>query len=102
MPDAPLIGEFPPDGENGQELVDQLVAFGASGRAVAGPPGIEEERLTALQEGFTCAMENEELLAELDEQERPVGYLSGEETAELVDQILQPSEEFRTVVEESF
>ena len=102
MPDAPLIGEFPPETEEGQQLIDQLVAFGASGRAVAGPPGIDEERLTALREGFACAMEDEELLAELDSQERPVDFLSGEETAELVDQILQPTDEFRTVVEESF
>jgi tripartite-type tricarboxylate transporter receptor subunit TctC len=102
MPDAPLIGDFPPDGENGEELVDQLIAFGESGRAVAGPPGIDEERLTALRDAFTCAMEDEELLAELDAQERPVGYLSGEETAQLVDEILQPTDEFRTVIEESF
>jgi tripartite-type tricarboxylate transporter receptor subunit TctC len=102
MPEAPLIGEFTPDTENGQELVDQLLAFGESGRAVAAPPGMDEDRLAALRDGFACAMENEELLAELDEQERPVDYLSGEETAELVDEILQPTDEFRTAVEDSF
>lgn len=102
MPEAPLISEFPPESEDGQELVDQLIAFGQSGRAVAGPPGMDEDRLEALREGFTCAMENEELLAELDSQQRPVGYLSGEETADLVDQILEPTDEFRTVIEESF
>ena len=101
MPEAPLIGEFEAPSEQGQELVDQLIALTASGRAVAGPPGIPEDRLTALREGLACAMENEELLAELDSQQRPVDYLSGEETDQLVEQVLNPTDEFQAVIEES-
>ena len=102
MPEAPLIGEFEPKAENGQELVDQLMALADTGRAVGTAPGVPEDRLAALQEGFACAMENEELLAELDSQRRPVDFMGGEEYAQLVDQVLDPSEEFLAVVEESF
>lgn len=102
MPEAPLIGDFEAPSEQGQELVDQLIALTASGRAVAGPPGIPEDRLTALREGFACAMENDELLAELDSQRRPVAYLSGEETDQLVEQVLNPTEEFQAVIKESY
>ena len=102
MPEAPLIGEFEPQAENGQELVDQLMALADTGRAVGAPPGVPEDRLTALREGFACAMENEKLLAELDSQRRPVGFMAGDEYAQLVEQVLNPTKEFQTVVEESF
>ena len=61
-----------------------------------------EDRLTALRDGFACAMENEDLLAELDSQQRPVNFLSGEEMADLVAEVLDPSPEFQAVLEESF
>ncbi|WP_211661383.1 tripartite tricarboxylate transporter substrate-binding protein [Modestobacter muralis] len=102
MPEAPLIGEFEPQSENGQELVDQLITLADTGRAVGAPPGVPEDRLAALRDGFACAMENEELVAEFDTQERPVDFLGGEEYAQLVDEVLDPTAEFRTVVEESF
>ena len=102
MPEAPLIGEFMPESEAGQQLVTSLITLTASGRAVAAPPGVPEDRLTALRDGFTCAMENEELLAELESQQRPVSYLSGEEMQELVGEVLSPSPEFQAVLEEAF
>jgi tripartite-type tricarboxylate transporter receptor subunit TctC len=102
MPEAPLIGEFEPETENGQEMVDQLMAVTETGRAVAAPPGVPEDRLTALQEGFTCAMGNEELLEELSSQQRPVDFMEGEEFAGLVETALNPSEEFAQVVKDSF
>jgi tripartite-type tricarboxylate transporter receptor subunit TctC len=102
MPDAPLIGEFEPATANGQEMVAQLMAVTETGRAVAAPPGVPEEQLTALQQGFTCAMENEELLDELSSQQRPVNFMEGEEYAGLVETALNPSEDFAQVVKESF
>lgn len=101
-PDAPLIGDFEPPTENGVELIDDLRALTEAGRSVTAPPGMDEELLTALREGFTCAMEDEELLAELDSQERPVDFLEGADYAELVDEALDPSEEFRAVIESSY
>jgi tripartite-type tricarboxylate transporter receptor subunit TctC len=102
MPEAPLIGEFEPEAENGQEMVDQLMAVTETGRAVAAPPGVPADRLTALQEGFTCAMGNEELLDELASQQRPVNFMAGEEFAGLVETALNPSEDFARVVKDSF
>ncbi len=102
MPDAPLIGEFEAPSEEGQAMVDSLVTLTASGRAVTAPPGVPEDRLEALREAFTCAMENDELLAELESQQRPVNYLGGEEMADLVADVLEPTDEFQAVLEESF
>jgi tripartite-type tricarboxylate transporter receptor subunit TctC len=102
MPEAPLIGELMPEGEAGQDLVNSLMTLTASGRAVTAPPELPEDRLTALREGFSCAMENEELLAELDSQQRPVNFLSGEEMQDLVADVLDPTPEFQAVLEEAF
>ncbi|MDK3255441.1 tripartite tricarboxylate transporter substrate-binding protein [Blastococcus capsensis] len=102
MTEAPLIGQFPPPGDGGQELLDSLMNLSAAGRAVAAPPGVPEEELTALREGFSCAMENQELLDELAEQERPVNFLGGKETADLVQQVLDSPKEFQEAVKNSF
>ena len=102
MPEAPLIAEFMPESEAGQDLVNSLMTLTASGRAVTAPPGVPEDRLTALRDGFACAMENEELLAELESQQRPVSFLSGEEMQDLVAEVLDPTPEFQAVLEKSF
>jgi tripartite-type tricarboxylate transporter receptor subunit TctC len=101
MPEAPLIAEFPAEGD-GQELVDQLMTLADAGRAVGAPPGVPEDRLAALREGFTCAMEDQELLDQLASQERPVNVMEGGEYAGLVEKALDPSDDFRRIVEESF
>ncbi|WP_324278512.1 tripartite tricarboxylate transporter substrate-binding protein [Blastococcus brunescens] len=61
LPDAPPISEFPAPDEEAQEVVDSLVTLGASGRAIAAPPGLPEERLAELREGLDCALSNEAL-----------------------------------------
>ncbi|MBY3553906.1 hypothetical protein HGI15_10930 [Modestobacter lapidis] len=102
MPEAPLIGDLPPAPGDGQELMESLENLSAAGRAVAAPPGVPEAELTALREGFSCAMEDQALLDELAEQERPVDFLDGEETAALVQEVLDSPEEFQQVVRDSF
>lgn len=102
MPEAPLIGDLPQPPGNGQDLLDSLENLSASGRAVAAPPGVPEEELTALREGFTCAMEDQALLDELAEQKRPVNYMEGAEYADVVSEVLDSPEEFQQVVKDSF
>ncbi len=102
MTEAPLIGEFESDVEGGQELLDGLMSLSSSGRAVAAPPGVPEEELTALREGFTCAMEDQALLDELAQQERPVNFMDGEEYAGVVQEVLDSPAEFQDVVKASF
>ena len=102
MPEAPLIGDLPQPPGNGQDLLDSLENLSASGRAVAATPGVPEEELTALREGFTCAMEDQALLDELAEQKRPVNYMEGAEYADVVSEVLDSPEEFQQVVKDSF
>ena len=101
--DVPLIGEVEPQpSEEGAALIENFMQVTEAGRSVTAPPGMPEDRLTALREGFACAMEDEELLGELESQQRPVGFVPGDEYEQIVEDALNPSEEFQQLLKESF
>jgi tripartite-type tricarboxylate transporter receptor subunit TctC len=102
LPDVPTIYDAAAPEGDAKEIIDNLVALGQTGRALIASPNMAEERVEALREAFTCVMENEDLLAELEEQQRPVDPLGGQETADLVAEVLESPEEFQTLVTESF
>ena len=102
LPDVPTIYDTPTDDAGGQEVIDNLVALSQTGRGVAAPPGMDEERLSALREGMMCATENEELIADLESQERPLDVLSGEDTAALVAEVLDSPDSFQSLVRDSY
>lgn len=102
LPDVPTVSDTPPESEEGQEALDNLIAFLETGRSVVAPPGMDEERLAALREGMACALADEALLKEFEAQDRPLNPLGGEETAELVAGVLDAPDEFRALVRESF
>ena len=58
--------------------------------------------MTALLEVFACVTENEDLVGELEEQQRPLAVLGGDETAALVSEVLDSPESFRELVAGSF
>lgn len=101
LPDTPTIYETETD-EDAKAIIDSLVAMGQTGRALMASPEMDDTRLTALREGFECAIEQDQLLAELERQQRPLNPLSGEETAQLIEEVLDSPEDFTTLVEESY
>jgi tripartite-type tricarboxylate transporter receptor subunit TctC len=102
LPDVPTIYESEAPSDEGREIIDNLVALGQTGRALIASPEMESGRVDALREGFQCAAENEELLAELEEQQRPLNTLDGQETADLVAEVLEAPEGFRQLVTDSY
>jgi tripartite-type tricarboxylate transporter receptor subunit TctC len=102
LPDVAPVTEFEPPDEEGESLRESLIRLEQLGRAVAAPPGLDEERLSELREAFQCAVENEELLGEYESQQRPVNILSGEEFGDLLGEVLDVSPEFETAIKESF
>jgi tripartite-type tricarboxylate transporter receptor subunit TctC len=101
LPDTPTIYEAQePDGST-KELIDNLVAMGQTGRGIIAPSEIEEERLETLRDGFDCAVDDEDFVAEMEQQKRPLNPLSGEETAGLVRQVLEAPAEFRELIKQS-
>lgn len=100
-PDVPLITDYPVEGE-AQDVVDSLVTLGELGRAIAGPPGMTEQATAELRDGFECAMNNEELLAKFEKQERPVVFADGEEVSAQVEEIFDASPAFVEAVRNAF
>lgn len=102
LPDVPAVTDVPPE-EGGQEAITEaLVSLVETARAIGAPPGVPADRLTALRDGLACALEDEELVAEAEGQDRPIDPMSGEEIADLIDTVLAAPPEFQTLVRESF
>jgi tripartite-type tricarboxylate transporter receptor subunit TctC len=102
LPGTPAISDFEAPDEQAQGLVDNLVDLGESGRSIAAPPGLPEDRLSELRGAFTCALENEKLLSELESQQRPVDVVEGEKYAQQVRDVLDASPEFEAALKQSF
>lgn len=101
VPDVPTVYDFPVV-EGQEELLDGLVGMVETARAVAGPPGMDEETTQTLRDGLQCALENEEFLQQAEDQERDVAFLPGEETQELIVEVLNAPEDLRNLIAESF
>jgi tripartite-type tricarboxylate transporter receptor subunit TctC len=102
LPDTPTIYETEPPTEEAKAIIDNLVALGQTGRGMIASPKMEADRVTALREGLQCAFEEPDLVAELEDQQRPLNPLSGEETAALVSEVLQSPKEFQDLVVASY
>jgi tripartite-type tricarboxylate transporter receptor subunit TctC len=101
LPDVPTIYDVAPPEGDAADIIDNMVALGQTGRALIASPQMEEDRVEALREAWTCVAENEEAVSTLEEQQRPIKPLNGEETADLVAEVLQSPEEFQKLVRES-
>ncbi len=102
LPTTPTVMDFEPSSEEGEEIREDLVALESTGRGIVAPPGLSDDRLTALREAFECAVGNDSLISELDEQERPLAVMAGAEWEELVEEVLGASERFQSIVADSF
>ena len=93
LPDMKSIGDYDLSEEK-MELFEAHLALSEIGRPLIGPPGMDEQATADLRGAMQCAFEGEELQAAAEEQERPISYLTGEETEELAKQSASPPESF--------
>lgn len=102
LPDTPTVMDFEPATPEGEDIRDDLVALEGAGRGIVAPPGLSEDRVAELRDAFECAVENEDLVAELEEQERPLAVMGGAEWEELVEEVLGASDRFQEIIADSF
>lgn len=82
--------------ENGQQISDMV----PTRRAMAGPPGMSEDRLQVWRDAFdTLLTEDDEFLSAAESAGRPITYLDGEGTAEAVDGYVNGWEENQELIE---
>ena len=102
VPGVPTVYEYEAVDETQQGVLDAYVALVETARSVIAPADLPEDILTALREGFTCALTNEEFQATAEEAGRPVAPLTGEEIAEVVNSAMDSPEAFQELVRQSF
>lgn len=99
LPDVPSAADFPPE-EAQKGALDALINLAETGRSLAGPPEMDPDQLAALREGFGCAVENEEMLAKAEKQQRDVDPLTGDETLKAVEDALGAPPQFTELIKE--
>jgi tripartite-type tricarboxylate transporter receptor subunit TctC len=95
--DVPLITDVEATEEQ-QALIEPQVALMEVGRPLVGPPGMSEELTGCLRDAVDAMVENPDLIAEAEQQERPINYLSGDEVDGLIRQILDSPDEYKDLL----
>jgi tripartite-type tricarboxylate transporter receptor subunit TctC len=100
LPDTPALMEIV-DPEQ-EELAAFLIDLLELGRPIVGPPGMPEDRLSCVRDALAAAVENPDLVAESQEQERPINWMSGEDYDELVAGLMESPPEFVRILEQAY
>lgn len=99
VPNVSDIGDLLVEG--GAEIMEAHSALVQFHRPLATHPDIPPERLACLQEALATVMEDEDLIAESVETERPLSYLPGDEVLELASNVVQAPQEYIDVVSQT-
>jgi hypothetical protein len=79
--------------ESSRRLASVMLASGALGRPMIGPPGTPPERVRILREAFNKTMEDKDFLTDLEKRKFDLDHSSGEELEKIVkDALSQPPE----------
>lgn len=88
--------------QEGREVMQAFLNFNELGRPLAAPPGLDETVTACLRDAVERAASNEELIAEGEERNRPIGFMPGEELEGLVSDLINNSpEQYLTILRES-
>jgi len=86
LQDVPTVFELAdraPDPERARAILTAWSALIEVGRSIAAPPGTPVDKIVFLREAFKKAMHDPELLAMVEQNGRPLGYLDGDEIAQI-------------------
>jgi tripartite-type tricarboxylate transporter receptor subunit TctC len=85
--EVPTVADLDTDEEQ-SAILDAHLALIELGRPFIGPPGMDEAATSCLRTAMAAAMEDPELIAESQEQERELAFLPGAELEGLVQQVM--------------
>jgi tripartite-type tricarboxylate transporter receptor subunit TctC len=86
LPDVPLIMDLAKNDEQ-RQILKLVFARQVMGRPFLGPPGIPDDRLTALRKAFMDTMKDPEFLAEAEKGKLEITPVSGEDIQKLVTEV---------------
>lgn len=96
FPNVPTIFEVIPVDK--QTAMHTLVNIYALERVIIAPPNLPERRLQTLREALDKVMSDPEFLENMANIKRPVNYLSGQETSDLLADILLRAGQVKALV----
>ena len=102
LPGVPTILSVEVEGEVNRAVLEEHAALIESGRMIAGPPGMDEALLQEFRSCYEQAATDPEVLANAEEQGRPIQFLSGEDSAALVDRVVGASPEYVEILRSAF
>ncbi|HET7680148.1 MAG TPA: tripartite tricarboxylate transporter substrate-binding protein [Xanthobacteraceae bacterium] len=87
LPDVPLMRDLAKTPEQ-KEIVDFISRAVAVGRPIATTPGVPAERVAALRKAFDATLKDPAFIAETEKQRMEIRAMSGQELAQLVNDII--------------
>ncbi|HSK96331.1 MAG TPA: tripartite tricarboxylate transporter substrate-binding protein [Euzebyales bacterium] len=100
LPDTPALLEIV-DPEH-EELATFQIDLLELGRPIVGPPGMPEDLLSCVRDALAAAVENPDLVAESEQEERPINWMSGEDYDQLVAGLMESPPEFVQILEQAY
>ena len=101
IPDVPTVLELEVS-DDGRQILEAHLAFQAMGRMILAPPGIPADRLEFLRQAFQNVLENPDFLADMEQLDQPITYLSGEGLREVAESVLQAPEPYVALMQEAY
>jgi tripartite-type tricarboxylate transporter receptor subunit TctC len=99
IPDVPLILDYAKD-EKARSLFQFMFLPLQSGRPLAAPPEVPQDRLDALRTGFEAATADPEFIAEVAKQNATVEMITGEAIHQIVDDLYATDPEVISLAQE--
>jgi tripartite-type tricarboxylate transporter receptor subunit TctC len=100
LPGVPALRDLATDAN--RHIIDEHLKLNASGRSLAGPPGMEPATLDALRAAFRDVITDPGYIEAARAGKRPVDFAGGEEIDRLVDQVLGASPEYVALLRKAF
>jgi tripartite-type tricarboxylate transporter receptor subunit TctC len=99
--DVPLVTDVEMTEEQ-RTFIDAQVSLMEIGRPLIAPPGMDEGLKGCFRDAVAAALEDPELIAESEKQQRPINFLSGEDVDGLVTEILASPAEYKKLLSSMF
>jgi tripartite-type tricarboxylate transporter receptor subunit TctC len=100
LPDVPTLLELPFDEEQ-MAIAESMVTIAETGRIFAAPPGMPDDVLAEMRQALENVVASEEFEEEAAAQDRPISFLSGDETVDLIREALEAPESVRDILAEA-
>lgn len=101
IPDVPALLELDLSEDN-MALAEAHVALQNMGRMVWAPPGVPDECAAELTQAFENALADPELVAQMEQADQEIGFLTGEEARAVAQSILDAPQEYVALLEKAY